>query len=91
MIQICFCGIRASCFCEAAEWAFEGQAVFKTPYFGGSYRTRQLGNVKTSTVLGQQGTVVMSHFVVVSPEFPAESQTHFGRILLPSNSKQCLL
>lgn len=43
-----------------------GLAVFKTPRFGGSHRTQQLGNVQTSTALGQQGAVVMSHFVVVS-------------------------
>lgn len=39
MVQICFCGIRASCFCEAEKWALEGLAVFKTPRFGGSYHT----------------------------------------------------
>lgn len=37
MIQICFCGIHASCFCEDSKSAFEGLAAFETPYFGGSF------------------------------------------------------
>lgn len=38
-----------------------GLSVLKSPVFGGVCHTQELGNVQTTTALGQQGALVMSH------------------------------